>query len=155
MAECRDCKREVETPARGFPPSRCPVCKVANRRKVRRDAYWADGHQRSKPGPKRDLGNAYDQRTVAGRRAYRLKIKYGIEVADFDRLLASQGIACAICSAPDPGERGWVVDHCHASGRVRGVLCHECNLMLGHAKDEPDTLRAALAYLESATAPTT
>jgi hypothetical protein len=39
------------------------------------------------------------------------------------------------------------VDHCHTTGAVRGILCHHCNLLLGHAKDAEDTLLSAVTYL--------
>lgn len=47
------------------------------------------------------------------------------------------------------GETGWCLDHCHASGKIRGVLCWRCNLALGYAGDSPDALRALAAYIES------
>ena len=73
--------------------------------------------------------------------------KYGTSGANE---LAQQGGTCAICGRPlELSGRGTHVDHCHASGLTRGVLCRECNLMLGFAKDRPWVLRAAAEYLES------
>lgn len=72
--------------------------------------------------------------------------RYGLTVESFDALLASQGGVCAICAGPATG-RGWHVDHCHDTGRVRGVLCHQCNVGLGHFHDDPVRLRAAVKYL--------
>jgi len=63
-------------------------------------------------------------------------------------LLARQEGRCAICQTDQPGGKGsWHVDHDHATGGVRGLLCSQCNLMLGHARDDPARLRAALEYL--------
>ncbi|WP_457457244.1 endonuclease VII domain-containing protein [Streptomyces sp. TE5632] len=77
-------------------------------------------------------------------RAGRLKRKYGITEAERDELIASQGGACCIClSAPAAH-----VDHCHKTGRVRGVLCFSCNAALGQFKDRPDAIRRAAAYVE-------
>lgn len=74
---------------------------------------------------------------------------YGITPEDYEVLLAVQDGRCAICRALEPGGKGgWHVDHCHDSKAIRGLLCHFCNIMLGNAKDDPETLRAAARYLE-------
>lgn len=65
-------------------------------------------------------------------------------------MLSAQGGTCAICKSPDPKGKGkFHVDHCHSTGRVRGLLCHACNLALGHMHDDPVRLREAALYLES------
>jgi hypothetical protein len=74
--------------------------------------------------------------------------RYGLSTEDFDALLAAQGGVCAICRGPAT-KKGFVVDHCHESKRVRGIVCHPCNLLIGFAQDDPDRLRAAISYLES------
>ncbi|WP_030324361.1 endonuclease VII domain-containing protein [Streptomyces sp. NRRL B-3229] len=73
-----------------------------------------------------------------------LKRQYGITEAERDELVASQGGVCCICLAAVPEH----VDHCHKTGRVRGVLCFSCNAALGQFKDRPDAIRRAAAYLE-------
>lgn len=68
-----------------------------------------------------------------------------------DALLLEQGGGCAICVIAENRRRPGAalpVDHCHETGEVRGILCDECNLILGYAKDDPSTLRNASAYLE-------
>jgi hypothetical protein len=69
-------------------------------------------------------------------------------------MLAAQGGGCAICGAPESEQRHGVlrVDHCHATGRVRGLLCEGHNLAIGHFSDDPLTLRLAAEYLERSTA---
>ncbi|MBW7970952.1 endonuclease VII domain-containing protein [Bradyrhizobium sp. BR 10289] len=78
-----------------------------------------------------------------------LKKLYGLSLDDFQRLLSAQDFKCAICSADTPRRAGsdWAVDHCHSTGRVRGILCHPCNTMLGLARDNPLTLSKAIQYL--------
>lgn len=73
--------------------------------------------------------------------------QYGLTVGQFDEMLASQGSACAICRSTEPGYRNWSVDHCHATGRVRGLLCLLCNTGLGKFRDNPDLMRRAIEYL--------
>ncbi len=84
-----------------------------------------------------------------------LKCRYGLTVETRDALLTSQNGACPICASeiafpgsPSEGKRRAVVDHCHKTGKVRGVLCSEDNAVLGLGGDSVDTLRAAIAYLE-------
>ncbi|MBE8475404.1 endonuclease VII domain-containing protein [Streptomyces justiciae] len=82
-------------------------------------------------------------KAVRGRQGH-LKRQYGITEAERDQLIASQGGVCCICLAAVPEH----VDHCHKTGRVRGVLCFSCNAALGQFKDRPDAIRRAAAYVE-------
>ncbi len=75
--------------------------------------------------------------------------QYGLTVEQFEERLASQGNRCAICRTDEVPTRGnWSVDHDHVTGKVRGILCHGCNVALGHFKDDPALLLAAIHYLE-------
>jgi hypothetical protein len=62
----------------------------------------------------------------------------------------AQDNKCAICGSTDPARKDgdWDVDHDHATGKVRGLLCHHCNIVIGSAQDNIDTLKAAIVYLE-------
>lgn len=75
--------------------------------------------------------------------------RYGLTLADYDRILAGQEGACAICYTDTPGGPGgrFAVDHDHATGVVRGLLCSRCNFVLGYAKEDPDVLSRAIQYL--------
>lgn len=70
---------------------------------------------------------------------------YGLTRADFDRMVAEQGGRCMICRDPFAGEPH--VDHEHATGVIRGLLCLFCNVGLGKFKDDPELLLTAAAYL--------
>lgn len=74
--------------------------------------------------------------------------RYGLTVADYERMCAAQEGRCAICARPSSTRLH--VDHCHATGRVRGLLCYRCNH--GIAKffsEDPARLRRAADYLET------
>jgi hypothetical protein len=73
--------------------------------------------------------------------------RYGLSLQDYRAILERQGNACAICKMP---AKPLCVDHCHATGKVRGFLCRNCNLGLGNYNDNPDLHRAGAAYLEAA-----
>lgn len=71
-------------------------------------------------------------RNPAKQREMHLKYTYGITQADFDAMLKGQNGMCLICKSNSPrGKKAWHVDHCHASGKVRGLLCNMCNPRLG------------------------
>ena len=89
-----------------------------------------------------------DSRTPQQRRNRHLRDKYGITQADFDRMLEEQGNACAICNSSYPGHTGkFNVDHCHDTGKVRGLLCWDCNAAIGKLGDNAEGVQRALDYL--------
>jgi hypothetical protein len=61
-------------------------------------------------------------------------------------MLEAQDHLCALCRGQF-GEKGFHVDHCHESLKVRGLLCVNCNVGLGCFQDDPERLRAAIEYL--------
>lgn len=71
---------------------------------------------------------------------------YGMTNEAFAALVAAQNGRCAICFEVPTG-RGFHVDHCHRTGRIRGLLCRGCNLALGNMKDDPARLMKAADYL--------
>ena len=75
-----------------------------------------------------------------------LKSKYGLTMDRYLQFLADQKGACAVCHQP-PVNR-LVVDHCHITGEVRGLLCHKCNTGLGQFGDSIDRMTAGIAYLQ-------
>lgn len=80
--------------------------------------------------------------------AKRLERKYGITKDDYDRMFREQGGKCAICDKPQSEcRRALAVDHCHASGKVRGLLCDECNRALGYFYDDTNRIAKAIEYL--------
>lgn len=77
-----------------------------------------------------------------------LKRYYGITVEFFYGLLKKQDEKCAICRTDKPGGRGrWHVDHNHDTNEIRGLLCHKCNVGLGHFNDDVNLLVKAVNYL--------
>jgi hypothetical protein len=82
------------------------------------------------------------KKKVADRKSH-LKRKYGLTLEGFDALLVSQGGRCAICGKADADN----VDHDHATGAVRGILCWNCNIAIGQFEDDIDRVCAAAAYL--------
>ncbi len=73
-----------------------------------------------------------------------LRRKYGITEGERDEMISSQKGLCVICLSAPAAQ----VDHCHETGKVRGVLCFNCNVGIGLLGDDPGTMRRAIAYLE-------
>jgi len=74
-------------------------------------------------------------------------MRYGITPEDYDHLYRQQGGVCAICKVVPPLGKPLQVDHDHETKKVRGLVCHGCNLIIGHAKDNTERLDAARAYI--------
>lgn len=75
--------------------------------------------------------------------------KYGITTADYNIMLKAQNNCCKICNRHElEFTKKLAVDHCHYSGKIRGLLCTYCNRGLGFFKDNIDTLKAAILFLE-------
>ena len=80
-------------------------------------------------------------------REYYTRYRYGIELELYNAMHEAQGGVCAICRNP-PHRSVLCIDHCHETGRVRGLLCNCCNAMLGRLKDDKQALQRAIDYLD-------
>jgi hypothetical protein len=77
-------------------------------------------------------------------RQFHLRRRYGLESASVEWLILQQAGVCAVCRIGTPEH----VDHDHANGRVRGILCFNCNRGLAKFDDDPAVLQNAMAYLQ-------
>lgn len=78
--------------------------------------------------------------------------KYKLTEEKYNEILEKQLGLCAICGSNSPRRKGsnhFTVDHNHTTMKVRGLLCHHCNVMIGLAKDNIEVLEKAIAYLKS------
>lgn len=77
---------------------------------------------------------------------YSLKRKFNLSKEDYQKLLDIQQTVCAICGKTS--KRALAVDHCHKTGKIRGLLCSKCNRGIGYLNDDPFLLKKTLEYLE-------
>lgn len=78
-----------------------------------------------------------------------LKIRFGITLNEYNNLLEKQNNQCAICFIHQGDiKKKFAVDHNHETGKIRGLLCHHCNVGLGHFRDNVDFLQSAILYLQ-------
>jgi hypothetical protein len=95
-----------------------------------------------------DRSNEWNKKNRDHIRDKKFRQKFGITLADYHRMSAAQGHACAICKTPQSdGGRFFAVDHNHETGKVRGLLCGSCNCAIGLLKDSPLVLHSAIEYL--------
>lgn len=81
--------------------------------------------------------------SITARRARMFRSRYNITLEDFVALAEKQENKCAICGSVAP----LTIDHCHKSGKVRGLLCGNCNRGIGCLKESIDNLKNAIKYL--------
>lgn len=78
--------------------------------------------------------------------------KYGITIKEYNTMLKNQNGCCQICGSSTPcksrKDENLYVDHCHETGKVRGLLCNSCNRGLGYFKDNSNLLEKAKEYLD-------
>ena len=84
-------------------------------------------------------------------RSRHLRRAYGITLEEYEQMLELQGGKCALCPKTAPGGRHaqahWCVDHDHVTGKVRELLCNDCNMVLGIIKDSPEHLGRMITYI--------
>lgn len=87
-----------------------------------------------------------------GERRARLRREYGISEDEWEQLFNSQGRRCAICRTAEPwNKRGWQTDHEHKTGKVRGILCQNCNMLVGwleKSMNPQNVAKRALQYID-------
>lgn len=157
-AECESCKARIPVPKTGPVPRWCGPCRArgederARKRVAVRRCYKCQApvpEAARKPGKAVCDGCRVDRRADNQARERRRSLrKYGLTQEQYDQLLASQHGRCAACGTGEPGTKGWCIDHCHRSGRVRALLCMRCNTVAGLAGEDPAVLRALADWLE-------
>lgn len=153
LKTCTKCSSEL--PLSGFhndknrKDGRNPWCKPCARANATRYHHHGplDPSQRRKSRPKMSAEEKAEKnrRNVARNR---MENVYGITWERYEEMYTAQGGKCLICS--EQKDR-LAVDHCHSSGRVRGLLCRNCNVAIGMLGDNPDLVRRALLYLAPGT----
>lgn len=157
---CKTCRKRD---GYGNKPATKRAWRQANAEKIREygaayaKEHAAEGRARSaayyRRNPEKCIARSKAQRARHPTRKYKseIKLKYGLSPEDYDRMLVSQGGACSICKcAPSPGtvrRQRLHVDHDHATGKVRGLLCINCNRALGLLRDDVDIASNAAMYL--------
>lgn len=119
--------------------TRCKLCSLAHNRAQYAKRGRPDNAERSR------VWRAANPRLA---KDHKLRSTYGVPLGWYLATLDAQGGKCAICGTDDPGGRGdFHVDHCHDTGSVRGLLCANCNVGIGHFRHSNVLLLEAIRYL--------
>ncbi|MFE6126701.1 endonuclease VII domain-containing protein [Streptomyces sp. NPDC056437] len=126
--------------------TRCRQCRAAHYqankadlRTLRRNNYYRD------PAKAVAKSTAWKRANPDRYADYGRRSKYGLQPGQYARMLEEQNGLCLICRSPHP--KPLHVDHCHATGKVRALLCDLCNRGLGYFQENPDRLASAIKYL--------
>lgn len=129
---------------------KCPTCKED----LALDKYWK-GQSSCILCTKHKQNTRWLSRTPKKRLEQHLKYKYGITPQDFADAFKKQDGKCSICTKELPNlltyedkQRDYAIDHNHETGAFRGILCLNCNSLLGMAQDNTEILKSAITYLE-------
>lgn len=130
--------------------SHCSICQQKSASKWMREhpdypAKWRSKHRGSVKESYRKWKESNPERVKEIQRNWKRRKKYGMSAEEYEILCKSQNYRCAICR----GGGVLAVDHCHASGKYRGLLCLGCNKGLGFFQDSLEFLKKAVEYLES------
>ena len=110
--------------------NQCKECrKKYNERNKDRDALYRATHKYNK-------------------KSQHLRYYYGISIKEWEKLIEDQKGICPICREYLLEDRKSHLDHCHKTGKIRGILCSKCNYLLGVAKDDTVLLKRAIKYLK-------
>jgi hypothetical protein len=134
----------------------CRVCGINktltdfNKKSSSSDGYRSECRECQKKSAKSRYDtdpNTHKQRTKVNQRAYTAK-KFGLTLGELDVMYARQDSKCAICGITEQEHGKYLaIDHCHRTGKVRGLLCMPCNTGLGNFGDRSDLLMIAIMYL--------
>ncbi len=136
---------------KALPERNCAICGLAYHSNFKQKStcsllcskLFKERLRKAKP-PLKDV----DPERYARNRLQRKLNKYGITIEAHNALVAKNGYVCAICKDRGKSEEALHIDHCHSSGKVRGLLCKRCNTALGYFDDRAELLREAANYLE-------
>jgi hypothetical protein len=137
-----------------LPQGRAALCKICHN-KGRSDYKKSMGEEWHKieNKRKRDWADKNPERSRYNLKNARLKRQFGITSEDYDSMFQAQNGLCDICKKPEPGRgklgrvKDLAVDHCHTTGKIRGLLCFHCNSSIGKMQDSVEILQSAIDYL--------
>lgn len=88
-------------------------------------------------------------RNINYQKLYQRKIKYNLSNEEYNLILKEQSYSCAICNIhQDDYHKEFSVDHCHKTGKVRALLCNQCNSGIGFFRESTSIMKKAIDYIK-------
>jgi hypothetical protein len=128
---------------------KCSKCK-----EVLDNSMFYKNHRNCKKCHKKNVSNWQSnnkEKILSDGRVYNIKKRYGITQSDYDKMFIEQDGKCAICGSSEikrTNSKHFCIDHCHSTNKVRGLLCHDCNVILGKLNDNIDMCNSIIKYLQ-------
>lgn len=164
--KCWDCKQEKDLllfhkskdRADGV-SSRCKVCanaykkvhaKINSAKLACYKKEWNSKNKKKICGYSDKWRDRNPEKVKAQDRAHHLRTEYGLTVEMYNKMSSDQNGECSVCGKVPMGKRGYKVlhvDHCHSSGKVRGLLCGKCNTALGSLQEDENIIKNLLNYV--------
>ena len=142
LARSREWKRKNKEKVAAY----AEIWREANKehRKQTKSKWDADNREHRK-----EYNKEYKTKNPEYFKRKHLSYSYGISLEEYDRMLHNQNCRCAVCGkhAEETQRKRLFVDHSHATGKIRALLCQQCNTAIGMVNEDTDVLFALVAYL--------
>lgn len=120
---------------------RCKNCLRLKKKK------YQESEQAKTNRNKRDKNRRQSSHGQEMKQRHRLKYKFNLTLEQYDQMVEQQNGKCAICNQIDISGKRLAVDHDHQTGKIRGLLCSNCNLLLGRVESTPELFSKMMKYL--------
>ncbi len=121
-----------------------PKCKACEIQKSKNEYHSLSIEERQNTRKVR-----HDKLGFRGRKNYKLRHLFGISIDEYEEMVEKQNNLCFICSNPPQNGLSLGVDHNHNTGKIRKLLCVNCNTMIGHSKEDVTILERTIEYIKS------
>jgi hypothetical protein len=160
-SRCKSCVKTYQQQLRSNPPQkdldskRCPRCGITKPRSdfaLRANKKWLRSRCRQcETAISAEWHHNNKEKARVANRRITLQRYYGLSVEEYEHMLRQQGGVCAICGTAgyDKRQKYLCVDHDHATGAIRGLLCGRCNFAVGFFCDNPEFAGKMIEYLQS------
>ena len=124
------------------------ICKKCDRRRLEKYRSTEASKSAARASGQIWANNNRDKRDKSNRGSW-LKTRFGITLDEYNEILKGQNGVCAICKQPESvkGRKNLAVDHCHETGKIRGLLCTFCNTALGKLKEDISIMENMIEYI--------